>query len=36
MLMLGLVLENLGVDKAVRLGDAKVWREAIAGPKDEL
>jgi hypothetical protein len=27
--MLGLMLENLGVDAAVRLGDPKVWREAI-------
>ncbi len=23
------MLENLGVDAAVRLGDPKVWREAI-------
>jgi hypothetical protein len=28
--MLGLLLENLGVDRAVRLGDPKVWRDAIA------
>jgi hypothetical protein len=28
--MLGLLLENVGVDKAIRLGDAQVWREAIA------
>jgi hypothetical protein len=27
--VLGLMLENLGVDAAVRLGDPKVWREAI-------
>lgn len=29
--MLGLLLENVGADKAVRLGDSKVWREAVAG-----
>jgi hypothetical protein len=29
--MLALLLENVGVDAAVRLGDPKVWREAIAG-----
>ena len=28
--VLGLMLENLGVEEAVRLGDPKVWREAIA------
>lgn len=28
--MLGLLLENVGVDAAVRLGDPNVWREAIA------
>jgi hypothetical protein len=27
--MLALLLENLGVDKAVRLGNSAVWREAI-------
>src|SRR5947209_6006261 len=27
--MLGLLLENVGVDKVVRLGDPAVWREAI-------
>jgi hypothetical protein len=27
--VLGLMLENLGADAAVRLGDPKVWREAI-------
>src|SRR6184192_3142690 len=31
LLMLGMPLENVGVDAAVRLGDAKVWREAVAG-----
>ncbi len=29
--MLGLLLENVGADQAVRMGDAAVWREAIAG-----
>ncbi len=28
--MLALLLENEGADKAVRLGDPQVWREAIA------
>ena len=28
--MLGLLLENVGADAAVRLGDAAVWREAVA------
>jgi len=28
--MLALLLENLGVDQAVHLGDPEVWREAIA------
>jgi hypothetical protein len=32
--MLGLLLENLGVDSAVRLGDPKVWRDAIAALED--
>ncbi len=27
--MLGLLLENVGVDQAVRLGDPAVWRAAI-------
>lgn len=27
--MLALLLENVGADKAVRLGDAAVWRAAI-------
>jgi hypothetical protein len=29
--LLGLLLENVGADQAVRMGDAKVWQEAIAG-----
>jgi hypothetical protein len=28
--MLALLLENVGVDKAVRLGSLDVWREAIS------
>ncbi|MEX2092146.1 MAG: hypothetical protein WD971_05685 [Pirellulales bacterium] len=28
--MLGLLLENVGADAAVRLGDPKVWRAAVA------
>jgi hypothetical protein len=28
--MLALLLENVGVDQAVRLGNPDVWREAIA------
>ena len=28
--LLALLLENVGVDKAVRLGNPEVWREAIA------
>ena len=27
---LALLLENVGVDRAVRLGDPKVWRAAVA------
>jgi hypothetical protein len=27
---LGLLLENIGADRAVRLGDRKVWRAAVA------
>jgi hypothetical protein len=30
LMMLGLLLENIGVDRAVRLGNAELWREAIA------
>jgi hypothetical protein len=28
--MLALLLENVGTDKAVRIGNPEVWREAIA------
>ena len=30
LMLLGLLLENIGVDAAVRLGDPAVWREAVA------
>jgi hypothetical protein len=30
LLLLGLLLENVGVDRAVRLGDPAVWRAAVA------
>ena len=28
--LLGLLLENVGADRAVRLGNPQVWREAVA------
>ena len=33
--MLALLLENVGVDKAVRLGDKNVWKAAIAKLDEE-
>ena len=33
--MLALLLENIGVDKAVRLGRPDVWRAAVAALKDD-
>ena len=27
--LLALLLENVGIDRAVRLGDAEVWRAAV-------
>jgi hypothetical protein len=30
LLLLGLLLENVGADAAVRLGDPAVWRTAVA------
>lgn len=30
LLLLGLLLENIGADAAVRLGDPAVWRAAVA------
>jgi hypothetical protein len=32
--LLGLLLENVGADAAVRLGSPDVWREAVANLKD--
>ncbi len=29
-LLLGLLLENVGADRAVQFGDPKVWRAAVA------
>lgn len=29
--LLGMLLENLGADAAVRLGDPAVWKAAVAG-----
>jgi hypothetical protein len=29
--LLGLLLENVGADRAVRLGDPRVWTEAVEG-----
>ena len=29
-MLLGLLLENVGADRAVRLGDPEVWRAAVA------
>lgn len=34
LLLLGLLLENVGVDRAVRFGDPAVWRAAIAALED--
>ncbi len=28
-ILLGLLLENVGVDRAVRLGDPQAWRDAV-------
>ena len=30
LLMVGLLLENLGVDRVVKLGNPKAWKEAVA------
>ena len=32
--LLGVLLESVGVDRAVRLGAPRVWREAIAALED--
>jgi len=33
--LLGLLLENVGADRAVRLGDPAVWRAAVDGLSPE-
>jgi hypothetical protein len=33
--MLALLLENVGADKAVRLGNPQIWRAAVGGLSDE-
>ena len=33
--MLALLLENVGTDKAVRIGNPDIWRAAVAGLTDE-
>jgi hypothetical protein len=33
--LLGMLLENMGADAAVRLGDPAVWRAAIAALDDD-
>ena len=33
--MLALLLENIGADKAVRIGNPKIWRAAVEGLSDE-
>ena len=30
LVLLGMLLESVGLDRAVRLGDPRVWREAVA------
>ena len=34
LIMLGLLLENVGIDQAIRLGNLQVWREALAVAKN--
>ena len=29
LVMVGLLLENVGIDKVIRLGDPSIWREAV-------
>ena len=33
--VLGVLLEAVGIDRAIRLGDPRVWREAIAELAEE-
>ena len=35
MVMLGLRLENLRIDKAIRLGDLELWEQALANRKQQ-
>ncbi|AUX22431.1 uncharacterized protein SOCEGT47_029340 [Sorangium cellulosum] len=35
LLLLGMLLENVGLDAAVRLGDLSRWKEAIAAAEHE-
>ncbi len=30
LVLLGMLLESVGLDRALRLGDPRVWREAVA------
>ena len=32
--MLGLLLENVGINKAIRLGNANLWRAAVSNLED--
>jgi hypothetical protein len=34
--LLALLLENLGIDAAIRLGDPKLWREALDALEERL
>ena len=34
--MLGLLLENIGIDKAVRMGNTEIWRQAIRKLEESL
>jgi hypothetical protein len=34
--MLGLLLENVGIDTALRFGDLRLWREALEAREAEL
>jgi hypothetical protein len=35
LLLLGMLLENVGIDAAVRLGDLTCWKEAVAAAERE-
>ena len=35
LMLLGMLLENVGMDAAVRLGDTQKWKEAVAALKAE-